>query len=574
MHCNSALSPSARWGVPAMLLWTLCTATPVIAATLTVCPTGCDTNSIQAAINAAAPRDEVFLATTQPHTENDIVVFTSVTLRGIPGQSSTLQAAPTGGVTTPRLLTVVAGVEVQIEDLVLRHARTSEDGGLIFNQGTLRLADTSLLISEAARGGAVFNAGLLECNDSDIRWNRARSGGGVFNDTGATLQAEGCQISSNEISALASRATGGNLHNEGSAVLHDSELSFGTSEIAFQMEEAFGGSIYSTGVLELTDVSVSHNTLADSSNSDAFGAGIYLAGGSATITRGYISHNIAPDGGGGIYVGLTASLVARDIVLDDNSALWGGAILQWGSLEILGGTLSRNDAYCGGALIVYGSSSKLANATISGNTALGSGGAICIAQEQSVQIASSTLVDNVADSDKDGHGDGGGVYIEGGCSGFCAPATAYFKNSILAGNVDLSPSGTQARDCFGDIRADGPNLFGAVSTSSFASCELLGSTQGSQFNVDPLLGPLSNNGGPIIYLNAPRTHLPGASSPARNAGDANGCLDHGGGELTSDQRGAPRVGVCDLGAVEADSTPALGQIFSDGFESGNLTSWG
>ena len=65
-----------------------------------------------------------------------------------------------------------------------------------------------------------------------------------------------------------------------------------------------------------------------------------------------------------------------------------------------------------------------------------------------------------------------------------------------------------------------------TSSATPAACTSAASSFGCQFNVNPLLGPLQDNGGPTF------THalLPG--SPAIDAGRSVG--------LTTDQRGAPR----------------------------------
>ncbi len=69
---------------------------------------------------------------------------------------------------------------------------------------------------------------------------------------------------------------------------------------------------------------------------------------------------------------------------------------------------------------------------------------------------------------------------------------------------------------------------------------------------DPLLGPLSNNGGPT------QTMLPGANSPALGFGNA-ALLPNG---VNTDQRGLPRIDAnrpaganLDLGAVEIQTPP-------------------
>lgn len=113
-------------------------------------------------------------------------------------------------------------------------------------------------------------------------------------------------------------------------------------------------------------------------------------------------------------------------------------------------------------------------------------------------------------------------------------------NSIIAANT--SP------DLSGPFRTLGHNLIGAGTGSNGITNgvdgDLVGSTSAP---LDPLLGPLANNGGPTLTM-AP---LPG--SPAINAGDA--ALTGAPYYLTTDQRGFPRSvgGKVDIGAVEVGS---------------------
>jgi len=151
---------------------------------------------------------------------------------------------------------------------------------------------------------------------------------------------------------------------------------------------------------------------------------------------------------------------------------------------------------------IRASSLSLTNSTISGNT---NGGV----SAYTGQITFSAIANNT------GYGVGGG---------------AWFRNSIIAGN------GT---NCTRWFVSDGYNLIGNT-----AGCTILGDPTGNLLNVDPLLGPLQDNGGSTF------THalLPG--SPALNAGV---CTEASGATVTTDQRGYPRPAgpACDIGAYES-----------------------
>jgi hypothetical protein len=81
-------------------------------------------------------------------------------------------------------------------------------------------------------------------------------------------------------------------------------------------------------------------------------------------------------------------------------------------------------------------------------------------------------------------------------------------------------------------------------------CDVAGLPNGVLFGVDPLLGPLANNGG------LSKTHAllldQDGSNPAIDAGNPDGCTNHLGNLLTVDQTGFDRHvgGRCDIGAFE------------------------
>jgi len=69
-------------------------------------------------------------------------------------------------------------------------------------------------------------------------------------------------------------------------------------------------------------------------------------------------------------------------------------------------------------------------------------------------------------------------------------------------------------------------------------------------SINPMLGPLQNNGGPTETMALP------SGSPAVDAGNPSGCTDGQGHPLITDQRGKPRPDSedktgCDIGAYES-----------------------
>jgi hypothetical protein len=122
------------------------------------------------------------------------------------------------------------------------------------------------------------------------------------------------------------------------------------------------------------------------------------------------------------------------------------------------------------------------------------------------------------------------------------------ESTLIAGNTTDQGSGPIPDDVGG---AAGATLSG--SSNLIFSSSSLAVPAGTLFGVDPLLGALSDNGGPTATI--PISPL----SPAIDAGNNNA----GAG---SDQRGSgfPRVGAAaDIGAFELNTVDV---IFADGFD--------
>lgn len=193
--------------------------------------------------------------------------------------------------------------------------------------------------------------------------------------------------------------------------------------------------------------------------------------------------------GGGVLnrSGATMNIVDSTISGNYSSGAFGGGLANQGSMTVTRSTISGNaqSRSPGGGLFNSGSVTIISS-TISGNSGSAQGGGI-FSYYSGVSLFQTTLTGN---SDPQ-------IYSFGG---FTA------KNSIINGST------------YGTIDDQGHNLIG----------------------VDPLLGPLQDNGGPTW------THAPAWNSPAIDAGDNTGAP-------ATDQRGAPRPQneIVDIGAYEA-----------------------
>ena len=249
-----------------------------------------------------------------------------------------------------------------------------------------------------------------------------------------------------------------------------------------------------------------------------------------TITGCTISNNSTTQGfteasftsvGGGISNPSGSSLIIANSTISGNgcssanydplfpaatSAL-GGGVDNSGSMTITNCTISGNSAVAGGI----------------SNSDTGYGGGISNGGD--LQITSNTIAHNSASGD---------IGVGGGINGFELTRT---DSSIIALNTALT----------------GPDLAGAGGLQS-TGYNIIGNNAGAVINsqptdqigtpaapIDPLLGPLADNGGPTLTL----ALQPG--SPAINRGNP--------AAPPQDQRGYGRLGVPDVGAFEFNGIP-------------------
>jgi hypothetical protein len=298
--------------------------------------------------------------------------------------------------------------------------------------------------------------------------------------------------------------------------------------------------------------------------------------------------------GGGVDNGGAGTLVVEDSEITDNHATAvgapnkfggiadGGGIDTGGTQTIEGSTFSANTADArggagqsggnghGGGLEVDGvGPTSLVSSTFDDNVAdasagVGSngggiaegGGAFMLTNAPAMSAANVTFTDNVARSTA------GGIVEAGGLSFGSNNPVVTLTNATLSANtatgsgdaeggdaalgdsntiventiVSAGTSGSGFENCSGKPRSAGHNI------DSLDQCNFHSS--GDQVNIDPFLGPLSDNGGPVATM----ALMPG--SRAIDAGTNSGCP-------ATDARGVirPAGGTCDIGAFEVP-TPA------------------
>jgi hypothetical protein len=261
------------------------------------------------------------------------------------------------------------------------------------------------------------------------------------------------------------------------------------------------------------------------SSTDPNGGGIANVG-TLTLEKVTVSGNSATGNAGGIYNSTSATLTIDNSTFSTNSACagcGGGGTYNQGIMTVTNSTFSGNKAGEGAGIFNGGSSGAnltITNSTFSGNGAtlgnFGRGGGIRN-NGGTLTITNSTFSGNSATANS------GGIYTN---------ATATLRNTIVAGNT--APTGP---DVFGTFNSQGNNLIGNTSDSS-------GWVASDLQNINPLLGPLQNNGGPT------NTHALWPGSPAIDRGANISCpvLDQRA-QQRKDGDGNGSV-VCDIGAYE------------------------
>ncbi len=532
---------------------------PCEAATLTVCPSGCDHTEIQHAATVATAGDVIQLLSVTPHTEGDIFITKDLTVEGF-GQSTTvIQADAVAGASTVPVFVVVSGATISFSDLVIRHGGGSQGGAISVLDGTAIFDDVTLAINHGSIGGAgyVASGSSLVGYHLTVTGNTASIGGGIASEGSVMLV--NSEVSSNE----AQTGDGGGINaTAGELELNGTLVEWNYVDSAVPSDFVYGPGVYFFGdALEIRNSVIRHNT---SSSNNVYGGGPSVRGfGTARIESTEISSNQGHTGGG-IYASIP-DLSIVDTTLASNTASGGGGMYvsttaDGASLTVRRCTVSGNSADVGGAGFRFslsgdGASFAVVNSTISGNDAAGDGGGLKVDSGHGT-VASSTITANTADADANNSGDAGGIWIG-------SSARLKLKNSIVAGNTDLS-AGSVAPDCSGAVESVGYNFIGSLGVHT-AACVVEGDTTGNVIGADPWLAPLADNGGPTC------THAIDGSSTAVNAGNPLGCTDEDDNLLWADQRSWQRPDTCDVGSFEFGAVEVL--IFNDGFESAGTSAW-
>ncbi len=397
---------------------------------------------------------------------------------------------------------------VSISGLSIRNAQIgvyNNHGALSASNCVLSANSSAALYNDASQGS--IGASMTVAN-SIISNN---SGTGAYNNEG-TLAISSCVFSGNStgVDNYAGGSGGASMTVTNSIISNNSGIG------AFNFLPLPDGS--GCACMTITNSTVSNNARGGISNAgnnfgngtaslmvvnsnvtDNDGIGITNNGCQGSASATILSTAVTGNSAGGVESqGLcalfgSANVTITDCTISGNSAN-GGIRSATSALAVANSTVSGNSSgETGGGIfassvIIGGPHVSIVNSTVSGNSAGTSGGGISNVGS-SFHVESSTITGNSA-------GSGGGIYNDGG--------QGEISNTIL----NAGALGANIFNSGGSITTLGYNL-----SSDDGAGYLTG--PGDQINIDPLLGPLQDNGGPTL------THLPLPGSPAINTGDPN-----------------------------------------------------
>lgn len=277
--------------------------------------------------------------------EEDIVISQSITLIG--DDIHKIDANNLGGI-----FKINSGVILTLNNVILVNGN-NENGGAIYNEGTVNIISSNLNDNTATVGGAVYNKGILSVSGSTFDGNKAANYGGA-------------------------------VYSEGTLVVGESTFRNNDLSVHHTTGEYGGYAIWNTE--NARELQISESTFADNGASyqdgdKVFGAVASMS--SATIKNSIFNNNAGRWGGAiGSYGYSTGTLTISGSKFNGNKAYQGGAVFsQKRKLVVSNSEFTANEAVDGGAIDhdaqrLSGYDAEITNSLFDSNKATGLGSAI------------------------------------------------------------------------------------------------------------------------------------------------------------------------------------------------------
>ena len=360
----------------------------------------------------------------------------------------------------------------------------------------------------------------------------------IGSGTDATAVLDGFTITAGNASGTSPASQGGGLYdNNGSPILNN---------LIFLSNSApSGGGLYITGGAP----SLTHLTF-NSNQANSYGGGLLITNSNLTLSDLTFNNNTA-SGGGGLSI-TYSTIIMNNVIFNANSASSGGGIYSaYSNLTITNALLNMNTAISSGGGGLYGSEGtiSLGQVTFNRNSANYSGGGMFYSSgnnngylyQKNVTYNANSLLS---------YGGGGGLYVNVNHRDHSSITNATFINNVAAYGGSISGNSLIADSIFwgenstiySSNGSEGMVIYDSIVQGN---CPPNSYICTNVISVDPKLGAYGYHGGftPTIPL------LLG--SPAIDGGGvASTCA-------VTDQRGAARVGACDMGAYEYNNVPPV-----------------
>lgn len=465
----------------------------------------------------------------------------------------------------PNDVTPPAGFTVLLKGFTIENGIASPgdgaagSGGGIRDQGNVNLTLRNMVIthnSATADGGGLVMFNMVEASwtltviNSVISDDHAGdAGGGIDTDGTGTVVINNSKIIGNtdinqgagvyvDVAAGSTDPSGANMTMTNTLVSNNSALAFSIT--------ASGGGISNAG----TGTMIIANSTIENNFTGGMGGGFSDENNNGTLVvmNSLFLNNTASMNGGGIQEGGPSTTIINTEFKGNTSGGSGAALFANGvTLTVHSSTFAYNTAAGNGGGIEIeatgtgSAGSTITDTTFTGNRALNNaganGGGIDAVAIGSLSLLNDTINANFANN-------GGGVFWDGS-------STFSVQNTIIAANsAGVGGTGPDANNPAGTFTDNGGNLIGVSGAGSgntgFTAATTLTGTVSNP--LDPLLGPLQNNGGPTIGAPGTRisleTEAPLPGSPAIGKGILPGAP-------ATDERGFPTVvnGKVNVGAV-------------------------
>jgi hypothetical protein len=257
------------------------------AATRTVCSSGCDYTSIQAAVDAARNNDTILISA--EFFQENVVVDKRLIITGSGAWLTVVDGGGSGSVFT-------------------------------INNQVVTISDLTIQNGSAAQGGGILTLGSsadLTLDNCEIVDNAASSGAGIFNTAGTVA------ITVNTIAGNQASYLGGGIYNSGEPITIDSSTIYLNTAV-------YGGGLYVYAYTVGSDVTITNSTI--SMNSANGGAAIYASTTDSTVTvaSSTIAENVTSGVDTAALVGYGMNLTRTIVANNQGGECTSGAVVSNG----------------------------------------------------------------------------------------------------------------------------------------------------------------------------------------------------------------------------------------------------